>query len=165
MADVETLRELLILAIQDLADGEAQLIERVPSVSENIHDPGLAELIKRDVARSGEQRNALASMASELGAEASSTRNIWMRGILDDAENDARTIATGPLLDIALAGALRKAKQSERVSYETAIALAGALQMRDCAETLTGIRDAESETDYDLAESQIRLCVGLNAWF
>ena len=69
-----------------------------------------------------------------------------------------QTIAAGPLRDIALVGALRKAKQSERVSYETAIALARALGLGDAAATLETIRDEEHAADAALAGLLTALC-------
>ena len=71
---------------------------------------------------------------------------------------DAATIAAGPLRDIAITGALRKAKQSERVSYETALALADLLGLDEAAATLTTIRDEEQAADEALADILQRLC-------
>jgi ferritin-like metal-binding protein YciE len=85
--------------------------------------------------------------ASPVGAP-----NIWLRAVLDDAARDARAIAAGPLRDIALVGAFRKGKQSERVSYETAIGLAEALAAPEAATLLTASRDEETEADADLAQ-------------
>ncbi|MCW1432219.1 DUF892 family protein [Novosphingobium sp. JCM 18896] len=158
MTDVRDGRGLLILAIKDLADAEAAQVERLPRVREHARDPALVQFIERDESRSKDQRQALISIAREMSAEAEGVRNIWMRAILDDADNDAKTIITGPLLDIALAGALRKGKQSERVSYETAIALAKTLKMSSSAEALTAIRDAENQADEDLSVILTRLC-------
>ena len=158
MTAVRDGRELLILAIRDLADAEAAQVERLTLVRDHARDPRLVQFIDRDKCRSEDQRQTLISIARELSAEAQGVRNIWMRAILDDADNDAKTIATGPLLDIALAGALRKGKQSERVSYETAIALAKTLKMSSSAEALTAIRDAENLADEDLSVILTRLC-------
>lgn len=158
MADVEDARGLLVMAVQDLADGEAAMVERLPRVRGHARDPELQRILAEDAARSAVQGETLAKIAGGLGVEPRDAPNIWLRAILDDADDDAETIAAGPLRDIALTGAIRKGKQSERVSYETAIALAERLQMDEAAAALGTIRDEEAAADAALAEALRRLC-------
>ncbi len=160
-ADVASPRALLVLALQDLFDAEAAQVERLPRLREHVRDEALDRLIGEDADRSAAQHGTLAAIVSGLGADPDGPRNIWQRGILDDADNDTETVARGPLLDIALAGALRKAKQAERVSYETALALAERLGRDADATRLRAIRDEEQSADDALAELLVRLCGGL----
>jgi ferritin-like metal-binding protein YciE len=157
MAEVETPAALLAMALQDLLDGEGALVERLPDVEGSARDDALKALIAEDRSRSKAQRDALRAMLRELGEDDGDSPNIWLRAILDDAANDARTIAAGRLRDIALTGALRKAKQAERVSYETAMALATQLGMDEAAEDLRRIRDEEQAADEALAKGLERL--------
>lgn len=157
MAEVQTPEALLVMALQDLLDGEAALVGRLPDVEGSARDPAFKALIAEDRRRSEGQRDTLRTLLRQFGEGEGDSPNIWLRAILDDAGNDARTIVAGPLRDIALVGALRKGKQSERVSYETALALAEQLGMSDAAEALRGIRDAEQAADDGLAEALHRL--------
>lgn len=157
MAEVDTMQGLLVMALQDLHDGECAMAERLGEVRENTADEGLSTIVERDTGRSEQQRDQMAAMLRELGEEPGEAENIWLRAILDDADGDAETIARGPLRDIALAGALRKGKQSQRVSYETAIALARKLAMEDAAATLSRMAEGAEETDTALAEGLTRL--------
>lgn len=152
MAEVTGTKALLLMALRDLLDGEEAMAERLPGIRANASDPALADCIGSDISASARQRDLLADVMEALGEKAEGERNIWLRAILDDADNDAETIASGVLLDIALTGALRKAKQSERVSYETAIALAQRLGHESHAATLSRIRDEEAACDERLAE-------------
>lgn len=129
MAEVDTPHALLVMAVQDLYDGECAMVERLGTVRDNLTDEALRDLVEDDQLRSAEQRDAFAEIAQSLDAEPQAEPNIWLRAILDDADNDAKTIQHGPLRDIAIAGALRKAKQSQRVSYETALVPAERLGM------------------------------------
>jgi ferritin-like metal-binding protein YciE len=138
MADVTTETDLLINALQDL------------------HDAPLRSLLDEDAARSAEQQRRVAHLLERREAEAEGAPNIWLRAILDDADRDSETVERGVLLDIALLGAIRKGKQAERVSYETAITLAQKLGGDD-APTLELIRDEEAATDAALAEILLRL--------
>jgi ferritin-like metal-binding protein YciE len=158
MAEVESTRGLLVMALQDLFDAETVLVQRLGAVHAHASDARLRAIIVEDKARSEAQRAVLAGIARDLGAKPDDATNIWLRAILDDADNDAETIARGPLRDVALAGALRKGKQSERVSYETAIALAARLGMEDAARALTRFADEEATADEALARALKRIC-------
>ena len=158
MSEVETARELLIMAIEDLHDGECAMVNRLGTVREHVSDSAMRDIISQDERRSEKQREALGAIARELDAKPEDATNIWLQAILDDADNDAATIARGPWRDVALVGALRKAKQSQRVSYETAIALAERLDMADAAKTLSGMASAATATDTELADVLTRLC-------
>lgn len=151
MAQVETTGALLVMALQDLLDGEAALIERLPTVAEAARDTALKALIEADRARSEARHERLSAILIKLDETPGGSENIWLRAILEDAANDAETIAAGHLRDIALTGALRKGKQSERVSYETALALAERLGLDEAAGALRRCRDAEQSGDDDLA--------------
>lgn len=157
MAEVKNTTALLIMALQDLHDGELALEQRLGAVRDNARDGEFRGLIEDDRDRSIRQRETLAMTARSLGGEPQDQPNIWLRAILDDADNDARTITPGPLRDTALVGALRKGKQAERVSYETAMALARRLKLDEAANSLARIRDEEQEADDQLAALLERL--------
>jgi ferritin-like metal-binding protein YciE len=80
-----------------------------------------------------------------------------MAGILDDAERDTRATQPGRLLDIALVGAIRKAKAAEIVSSETAMALAEALSDATIATAVSANRAEEIATDRALKDVLVRL--------
>lgn len=112
---------LLHVALQDLRGGKTLLIDRLPMLADAATDTGLRETIERDRANARRHAARLDEMADLDGAPA----NLWMGGILDDADRDANSHQPGAILDTALVGALRKAKAAEIVSIETALALAG----------------------------------------
>ena len=161
MAEVETPRALLVMALQDLHDGECAMAERLPTVRDNCADDALRALVESDATLSAQQRDAFEEMLSDLNEGTGDEPNIWLRAILDDADNDADTIKRGPLRDIALVGALRKGKQSQRVSYETAGALAARLGMDEARAALDRVAKGAEETDTALAQALARLSAGL----
>ena len=61
---------------------------------------------------------------------------LWAEAILEDAKRDTEMVKPGPLLDIALIGAVRKLKASEIVAYETAICVARSLGEASALEAL-----------------------------
>jgi ferritin-like metal-binding protein YciE len=151
MSDTATSRDLLVVAVQDLHDAERAWVEKLPALADKA-SAGLSAFAGPELARSEEQAARLAQIAGDLDSPPDGAPNIWLRGILSDAERDAQTIVAGPLRDIALVGAFRKGKQSERVSYETAIGLANALHLPEASRSLTLSRDEEARADAELEQ-------------
>lgn len=149
MGLTNTAEKLLIVAMQDLRDAEDAWTERGPKLQ-----PAAGALLRRfleaDIERSSVQSRVLTTLLSSLGQDDEGDSNIWLRAILDDADRDSRSIAAGPLLDTALIGAFRKGKQAERVSYETAFALASHLELAEAADRLSQLRDQETDADAEL---------------
>jgi ferritin-like metal-binding protein YciE len=144
---------LLHTAVQDLHAGKVDATKRLPRLAEHATDRDLAELIGREAGRAGEQARRLTGTGADVGG----SRNLWMAGILDDAERDTRATQPGRLLDIALVGAIRKAKAAEIVSSETAMALAEALSDATIAAAVSANRAEEIATDRALKDVLVRL--------
>jgi ferritin-like metal-binding protein YciE len=115
--------ELLKVCVQDLHAGKGMLADRLPALAAAATDGRLRDLLAAEAARAGEAAGRLEG----TGVDVAGPSNLWMAGILDDAARDARSHEPGPLLDVALVGAVRKAVAAQIVSSETAIALAAAL--------------------------------------
>lgn len=146
MADTDTPRALLIVALQDLHDAELAWIERSAELQRNA-SYRIGTYLAEEARAAQAQAERLTSAIATLDGDVQGPPNIWLRAILDDAARDADTIAAGPLRDAALVGAFRKGKQAERVSYETAIGLARRMDHDDLVRTLTVSRDEEARTD------------------
>lgn len=145
MARTGTRAALLRVCLQDLRAGKQAQVERLPGIAQAAEDAHLRALLERAAEQAGEQHGRL----DALGDVGAGPDNLWMRGILDDAERDTRSHQPGPLLDIALVGAIRKAKAAEIVSTETALALAAS----EAPEMLAALRsnhEAEIAMDHRL---------------
>jgi len=143
MADTKTREQLLTACIQDLHAGEVMMVERLPAIVEMVEDASLRDILEHQIAASRSQAERL----SATGEDVDGPPNLWMAGILDDAERDTRSIIRGALLDVALIGAIRKAKAAEIVSYETAVVTAEALGSHVasvCAAVLSEERTADA---------------------
>jgi ferritin-like metal-binding protein YciE len=150
MAKTGTARDLLIVALQDLNDAERAVVERHRSFCTRVSH-GLANYLAEEGQRAAAQGARLQQSLAGLDAPATDAPNIWLRAALDDAARDYETIVPGTLRDIALVGAFRKAKQSERVSYETAIGLAQVCGETEVAASLLVSRNEEASADEGLA--------------
>ncbi|WP_121118393.1 DUF892 family protein [Croceibacterium ferulae] len=159
MPQVDSAQGLLVEALQDMADAARALAERGGALAAAVHDDALRALIHADLPHAGEEAKTLAELLARLGAEAQGADNIWLRAILDDACRDTETEVPGRWRDVALAGALRKGKQAQRVSYETAMALAAHLGDAEMAGDLEGLRNGAARVDAVLAV-RLRALVG-----
>jgi ferritin-like metal-binding protein YciE len=119
MGQTASAAALLHAALQDLHAGKRLQQQRLPALVETAGEE-LAALLTREMQLAGEQ----AARLEALGLDTAGPGNLWMAGILDDADRDSRSHQAGRLRDIALVGAVRKGKAAEIVSSETAIALA-----------------------------------------
>ncbi len=150
MSKTASTRQLLIVALQDLHDAERAWGERGVKLRDG-SGPQVQGFLASDGERSARQATTLARLLDALGGDTGGDPNIWFRAILDDAERDIASTVAGALPDTALIGAFRKGKQAERVSYETAIALAAKLGDSQAENALVAIRDEEAGADAELA--------------
>jgi ferritin-like metal-binding protein YciE len=134
---------LLHTAVQDIHAGKRDAAARLPGIAEQASDPALVDLLHTEAQRAREQAERLEA----TGIGTTGPKNLWMAGILDDAERDGRSTQPGRLLDIALIGAVRKAKAAEIVSAETAIALAAELNDASSGAAVAANREEEIATD------------------
>jgi len=142
---------LLILAVQDLHDGDCAWADRIRGIADRIEDERFAAIMQSEIGQGRERAGRLQAIAIALRMDIAGAENIWLRAILEDAHRDTTMIEQGPLLDIALIGAFRKGVQAERVSYETAMALAHSLGLDDAEQALTMSRDQLAGMDETLA--------------
>lgn len=136
---------LLHAAVQDLHAAKRLQAERLPPLAQAA-GPDLAALIKAESVRAEVQ----AARIERAGVDTSGPANLWMTGILDDADRDARSHQAGRLRDIALVGALRKGKAAEIVSGDTALALAAETGNAALADMVRANREEEVAADREL---------------
>lgn len=139
--------ELLTLCIQDLAEGRRQSADQLPDIAARAGAD--LRLVLEDIAI-----NHAADIAifRQLGMATTGPDNLWMQGIMADARRDTTSTDDGPLRDIALVGAVRKAVMADLVSLETARALADTLDQHDLAAALAAMHDQARDFDARLHE-------------
>ncbi|MCA1748542.1 MAG: hypothetical protein LC634_03075, partial [Sphingomonadales bacterium] len=88
MSEVGTNTELLVTCLHDMADGEEQLADRLGKIAAHATDERLSEAFGAIVERAAAFARRFHEAASAVEAPEPDADNIWMRGILDDAERD-----------------------------------------------------------------------------
>lgn len=138
---------LLKACIEDLYAGKRLLVRHLPRLISKVGDPTLKAQLADMVTLAATQSERLRATGLAGGGPA----NLWMAGILDDALRDARSIAPGLLLDVALIGAMRKALAAEIVSDDTALALADAMDRAEVRDAVAAIQAEERASEQALA--------------
>lgn len=145
--DVKSRDDLLALCIEDLSEGARLVTGRLPQIAEKAGDD-LWDLLHRIAESHGREMDIF----TQTGMRTSGPDNIWMRGILDDAQRDSETLPEGALRDIALVGAVRKLMAADLASLETAQALARQLGRQDLTDALAAMHAAARGFDGELAD-------------
>lgn len=152
MSSVDTLRGLLLDALQDLYEGEAVACARLPALVRATDSAALADVLRERSTAAEGRVAALEALARGLDGKARGPKNLWMSAMFEDADRDIRTVAHGPLRDAALVGAVRKMATAAAVSYETALAVAERLGEAGAAQVFGAARDAERASDETLRD-------------
>jgi hypothetical protein len=145
MSDTATKAALLQACIQDLYAARQVAVGRLPCVTAKAGSE-LAALL-------GELTGAYAQEAEQFESTDLSLEgpeNLWMAGVMDDAERDTRSVIRGVLLDTALIGAVRKGVAADTVSLETAIAVARSLGREDISALVEAMRERSGRHDDSL---------------
>ena len=142
----DTLPDLLQLCLWDLRAGCEAIGERLPAIMRQASDPQLRAALEACVAGA----RTRAARLRETGDKEQGPDNLWMAGILDDAERDTRSIQSGVLLDLAMIGAVRKALLAELASLATARAIAASLSETEVAGALEANESELREQDQAL---------------
>ena len=142
MSKTASKEDLLQACVQDLHAARQAAAGRLPCIVGEA-GPELAKLIER----LAETYAAEIRQFEETDISLEGPENIWMAGVMDDAERDTRSIVRGPLLDTALIGAVRKGVAADSVSLETAIAVARSLEREDIARLAERMREHSGDHD------------------
>src|SRR3569623_891656 len=152
LTQISTVRELLEAALQDLRAAADALASRLPAIACHVTDTALRGTFDDLVA----QARADSDRLRATGLADGGPENLWMAGVLDDAERDTRATASGPLLDTALIGAIRKGLASTIVSHDTALALARMVD-DEAAQAAEACREAVVPRDREYADHLTRI--------
>ena len=146
MSQTATREDLLQACVQDLHAARQVAAGRLPGIIGHA-GPQLAKRLRDLLETYGNETGEF----EETDVSLDGPENIWMAGVMDDAERDTRSIVRGALLDTALIGAVRKGVAADSVSLETAFAVANSLGRTDIAALAQRMRERSGDHDARLA--------------
>jgi ferritin-like metal-binding protein YciE len=144
--------ELLELCLWDIHAGCRDSAERLPQIVIYATDARLRTKLGACIYGANSRAQNISNVAKSPGGP----ENLWMAGILNDAQRDTRSIKEGQLLDIALIGAIRKALASEQASTKTALALSLSLNEQstffELSKNAWNLRDLDAQLHISLTD-------------
>ena len=148
---MHSLRDLIVVELQDLQSGERLLWDSLRRMSESARDPGLARFFDRMRAETKAQIARLDTVLRAFGGEPSDDDCEAMEGIIAQAEELMEDDMPGEIMDAALVVTALKVKHFEIASYSALLALAVASDMPGAAQLLRMSHEEELRAEAELA--------------
>ncbi len=153
----EGLEDLFVEELQDLLDGEKQVLRAIPTMAKSASDEGLAAALREHLEVTKGQVGRLDRVFATLDRKPIGRASRGMQGLVEEGHKVMEQEKGQPVKDTALAASARKVEHYEIAGYESAAALARQLGMNDAAGLLEQTLHEEVEADRKLAEIGRRL--------
>jgi len=150
--EITTLRDLFIHEIQDLYDGEMQIIQAMPKMVQMTSSDELRSLFKTHLEETKLQAKRLEKLCQELNFSAEGKSCFGMEGVLEEGIELMQETVPSPILDAGLIAAAQRVEHYEIAGYKTAATYAKTLGYYHAKEILGRILEEEQTTDKKLTD-------------
>ena len=147
---IKTADDLFVEELKDLYSAEKQAIRAYPRLAKVVDSDELKQALQEHLEQTREQVERLDRAFEILEKRAGGKTCEGMKGLLEEAAEDAEAIERGPILDAALIGGLQRVEHYEIAAYGTVIALAETMGQSKIQELLEQTLDEEKDTDQKL---------------
>jgi ferritin-like metal-binding protein YciE len=154
---VQRVEQLLVEELQDLMDGEKQLVRALPRMAKSAGDDELENAFREHLEVTRRQVQRLEQVFQTMDMRARSRSSKGMQGLVAEGQQIIDQGMEQEIHDAAMAAAGRKVEHYEMAGYESARSLAQQLGMREAAQLLQETLDEEVRTDRHLAQISKRL--------
>lgn len=155
--EITTLRDLFIHEVQDLYDGEMQIIQAMPKVIQMTSNDELRSLFKAHLEETKHQAKKLEKLCQELNFSAEGKSCFGMEGILEEGIELMQETAPSPVLDAGLIAAAQRVEHYEIAGYGTAATYAETLGYYHAKEILGEILEEEQTSDEKLTDLALHI--------
>lgn len=152
MADVTSLKELLIDELKDLYSAETQLVKALPKMAKAASAEALKAGFLEHLEQTKEHVNRLEEALERLEASPKGKTCPAMKGLVEEGTEAIDLDGPDAIRDAYLIGAAQRVEHYEIAAYGTARAFAETLGEADIVELLEQTLNEESETDEKLTE-------------
>lgn len=147
------LHDLLVLELQDLYDGEQQLLDALPKLAEHANDEKLTVAFEKHFKQTEEHVARLEKVAEELECSLGEESCEGMEGLVSEGEEMMdMTDLDSRVYDLALISSAQRVEHYEMAGYGTARSLAKEMGHDNVAKLLDKTLDEEGQTDKDLTK-------------
>jgi len=155
---IESLQDMYIAELQELASVERQMAECLARVGERASHPTLKNALLDYREETATQEKRLDTILQKHRANPAGHIDQTMQALIYETERMVPMLKSGELRDAGLIGSLQRLKHYEIAAYGTAAALARQLKLPDDEKILRACLDEEKEADASLtvlAESEV----------
>jgi ferritin-like metal-binding protein YciE len=155
---IESLQDMYIAELQELASVERQMIECLGQVAARASNPRLKSTLSKHCEQTKVQGQRLNTILHKHSANPAGHIDQTMQALIYETERMLPMLKDGELRDAGLIGSLQRLKHYEIAAYGTAAALARQLRLPNDEKMLRESLDEEKETDVSLtalAESEV----------
>jgi len=146
-----SMRDLLVLELQDIRSAEAQIAKMLPNMAKAASAPGLKSAFERHLAETDGQIARLDQCIAALGIPPSDTVCKGMEGLAAETRDMMDEEGPDPVLDAGLIGAAQRIEHYEIAAYRSAVAFAELLGASEVAALLRQNLDEETAADRTLS--------------
>jgi ferritin-like metal-binding protein YciE len=152
MAEMGSIKDVLLEELRDIYSAEEQIIAALPRVAQAATTPVLRDALEQHLTETKVQLERLDRIGNELGTSLRGKTGKAMKGLGAEGEDLVKEHEQSPFLDALLIGACQRIEHYEIAAYGTARTLADQLEMERVSDLLQETLDEESATDEKLTE-------------
>lgn len=150
MAEINTLKELLVDELRDIYHAEKQITKALPKMIKKATSEELSAAFEKHLGETEQQIERLEQCFELLGEKVRGKSCAAMKGIIDEANEALDQEMSPAVMDAVLVASAQKVEHYEIASYGTVMTWAESLGLCDVASLLSETLDEEKATDVKL---------------
>jgi ferritin-like metal-binding protein YciE len=147
-----SLQEVFVKELRDIYDGENQIVEALPKLSQKASSDELKEALSHHLEQTRGHVERLEQIFSELGEQRTTKKCKGIQGLLEEGDEALKEVRGGAARDAILIGGAQKIEHYEMATYGTLRAWAEELGHDDVADILQETLDEEADANEKLTE-------------
>jgi ferritin-like metal-binding protein YciE len=157
--ELGTLKDLMVEQLRDLYSAESQLCEALPKMANAATHPELKRSFEQHLEITKRQRDDVAKLIRDYGAEPEGHECEAMKGLIKEGEEliAKKRDADSDVMDAGLIAAAQRVEHYEIAGYGTVAAYAVQLGDQQAAMVLDKIAKEEGTTDHQLTALALRV--------
>jgi ferritin-like metal-binding protein YciE len=147
MATARTLQELFLSTLQDIYNGEKQILKALPRMAKHTKEPQLKQAFEHHFEQTQGQVERLLRVFEMMDKSARGRTCEAIEGIIEEGKDVMSEAEPGEVMDAGLIAAAQAVEHYEIARYGTLRTWAEQLGMKDAAKLLGETLEEEKETD------------------
>ena len=148
--NIETLRDLYVMEVQDLLSAEHQIAEALPKMAQRAANDDLRQAFEEHERMTRVQAERLETILAELGESGDGVVCEGVKGLIKENEKLLNASGPGSIIDAGLIAGANRVEHYEIAAYGAAREFAEILGFDDHAALLQETLDEEGDTDKKL---------------